>query len=324
MEAEIVQRAGVPFTAIPAAGVHGVGFGRLPGNVARLVRGVLASAQILRRFRPHVLLFTGGYVAVPMAIAGWRRRALLCVPDIEPGLALRFLAKIADQITVTAQESLRHFPRRASVLVAGYPVRTELTAWSREDAVRHLELDPTARTVLVAGGSLGAHSINSAIFERLREHLELGQIVHITGAADMQLARAAAASLPTGLAARYHPFPYLQEIGAAFAAADVAISRSGASILGEYPAFGLPAILVPYPHAWRYQYTNAQYLTQRGAAVMLEDGSLQEQLLSSLKELILNRPRLQAMKAAMRDVAFPGAAQRIAQQLVELAGRESE
>jgi len=102
MEADLVQHAGVAYEAIPAAGVHGVGLRTLPGNISQLARGVIASRRILKRFKPDVLLFTGGYVAAPMAVAGARIPSLLFVPDIEPGLALKFISRTSRVIAVTA------------------------------------------------------------------------------------------------------------------------------------------------------------------------------------------------------------------------------
>ncbi len=98
MERELVERAQVPFEAIPAAGVHGVGLRSLPGNLLQLARGYRKAGRVLKRFQPDVLLFTGGYVAVPMALAGHRVPSVLYVPDIEPGLALKVLARLADTI----------------------------------------------------------------------------------------------------------------------------------------------------------------------------------------------------------------------------------
>ena len=125
MEAELVKRAGLPYRSIPAAGVHGVSLRELPRNLSQLTRGVVASRRILRGFRPDVLFFTGGYVAVPMAIAGQRIPTLLYVPDIEPGLALKALSRFADRITVTAPDSQRYFNK--NVIVTGYPLRQDLS-----------------------------------------------------------------------------------------------------------------------------------------------------------------------------------------------------
>jgi UDP-N-acetylglucosamine:LPS N-acetylglucosamine transferase len=128
------------------------------------------------------------------------------------------------------------------------------------------------------------------------------------------------AQLPADSAARYHAMPYLHEMGAALAAADLVVSRAGASSLGEYPLFGLPAVLVPYPHAWRYQKVNADYLTRRGAAIILEDRRLTEDLMPTLSVLVDNPNKLKAMRAAMFQLSHPRAAEKIASALIELAG----
>jgi len=110
-------------------------------------------------------------------------------------------------------------------------------------------------------------------------------------------------------------------MGAALRSADLAVSRSGASILGEYPLFELPAILIPYPYAWRYQKTNAKYLVDRKAALMIQDEDLMEKLLPEVLSLIHDGERLGRMKAALREMANPGAAKMIANKLLTLAGK---
>jgi UDP-N-acetylglucosamine--N-acetylmuramyl-(pentapeptide) pyrophosphoryl-undecaprenol N-acetylglucosamine transferase len=154
----------------------------------------------------------------------------------------------------------------------------------------------------------------------LRVLLSKYQLIHITGETDWQLVKEALEKLPTNLAARYHAMSYLHEMGAALAAADLVISRAGASCLGEYPLFGLPAILVPYPHSWRYQKVNADYLTRRGAAVILQDHRLNDELLTTLNVLLDNPNKLKAMRAAMFELSHPRAAEKIANALIELTG----
>jgi UDP-N-acetylglucosamine--N-acetylmuramyl-(pentapeptide) pyrophosphoryl-undecaprenol N-acetylglucosamine transferase len=109
-------------------------------------------------------------------------------------------------------------------------------------------------------------------------------------------------------------------MGKALASADLVVSRAGASTLGEFPFFELPAVLVPYPHAWRYQKVNASYLAQRGAAVILDDSRLQAELLDTIRVLLENPGKRKSMKAAMRSLSKPEAAQSIARQIIELAG----
>lgn len=322
MEARLVERANVPFKAIPAAGVHGVGLRQLPGNLAKLARGVAASRRILREFQPDVLFFTGGYVAVPMALAGRKIPTVLYVPDIEPGLALKTLARFADRIALSAEDSFRYFKRPNRLVCTGYPTRPGLAKWSRLEARRALRLSGEAPVLLVWGGSKGARSLNRAVLACLPEMLEMAQIVHISGELDWPEVEASAQKLNHP---RYHAHPYLhEEMGAALAAADLVISRAGASTLGEYPLFGLPSILVPYPYAWRYQKVNANYLVRNGAAIMLEDARLAEELLPTVKGLLREPARLESMRRAVKTLARPQAASEIGRLLAELAGKRKQ
>ena len=321
MEESLVKRQGITFQSIPAAGLHGVGLARLPRNLMKLTRGVFAARNILKEFKPDVLFFTGGYVAVPMAVAGRSIPSLLYVPDIEPGMALKSLAGFSDAIAVTTDQSQRFFNKK--VIQTGYPLRADLALWDRETANRHLGISGELPVLLVLGGSLGARSINLAVLNFLRPLLERLEVIHISGDQDWNYVRHHREQLPVDLAARYHAIPYLHEMGAALAATDIVLSRAGASCLGEYPLFGLPAILVPYPHAWRYQKVNADYLTNRGAAVILEDQVLNEELMNTLNVLIENPNKLQAMRAAMFELSHPRAAEKIVGLLVELAGEKS-
>ncbi len=319
MEADLVARHGTPYRTVPAAGVHGVGWKRLPGNLLRLVRGYFAARRIMKEFRPQVLFFTGGYVAVPVALAAAGHPILLTVPDIEPGLALKVLARLATQITVPVEASRRYFPRKARLQVTGYPVRKELSRWDRQSARQQLGLEAEMPVLLVFGGSKGARSINQALLANLEALLQEAQVVHISGTLDWPQVAERRQSLAALLRSRYHPYPYLYgEMGAALAAADLVLSRAGASVLGEFPLFGLPAILVPYPHAWRYQKVNADYLTQQGAAILIEDADLPKALLPQTLSLLRDSTRRQEMAARMRALACPQASEAIARLLLSM------
>jgi len=329
MEADLVKRMEIPYTEIPSGQVAGMGLRTLP-NLVRVFKGMLASRRILNDFKPDVLLFTGGYVAVPMALAGSgllggrKTPSLVYVPDIEPGIALKLLARFATTIALTTEDSRKFFSPEKHTAVTGYPTRPELHDWNHADGRKYLGLEPDRFTLLVTGGSKGARTINQPVFANLAKLVQDIQIVHITGQADWPDAEAAQAKLsatqPEEIALRYHPIPYLHEMGAALAAADLVISRAGASSLGEYPQFGLPAILVPYQYAWRYQKVNADYLVRNGAAVLLEHDQLPDQLLPTVQSLSHDPERLQNMCQAMQSLARPQAAQRLADLVKELAG----
>jgi len=320
MEADLVAQAAIPFETIPAAGVHGVGLRALPGNLLRLLRGFFASRGILRRFNPDVMFFTGGYVAPPMALAGLRTPSVLYVPDIEPGLALKTLARFADRIAVTVEDSRSFFPGHKGVVVTGYPTRRELLSWDRQQAQKALNLQSDLPTLLVFGGSKGARSINRALFPALPELLAEMQIVHITGKLNWSEVDQIRKELSSAQDERYHPYPYLdEEMGAAFKAADLVLSRAGASSLGEFPLFELPAILVPYPYAWRYQRINAEFLADQGAAIIVKDEDLPERIVSQVFDLMRDTNRLTEMRSAMQSLSKPDAASSIGNELLNLA-----
>jgi UDP-N-acetylglucosamine:LPS N-acetylglucosamine transferase len=323
MEADLVRREGLRFEAIPAAGVHGVGVGALPGNLWKLGRGFFSSRRILRKFHPDVLLFTGGYVGVPMAIAARiarRSKTLLYVPDIEPSLALKAIARFSDCIALTVDETGVFFPKNPSKVVTGYPLRPGLDHWTITEARSFFALQEELPVLLVFGGSKGARSINLALAGALPELLQDMQVIHITGKLDWQMMEQARAGLPKEQLNRYRPYPYLyDEIGAAMTLADLALTRAGASILGELPLFGLPAILVPYPYAWRYQRVNASYLVKRGAAELIEDAQIAEQILVKVRELMADHAKREKMSQIMHSLAKPEAAASIASLLTDLA-----
>ena len=315
MEAELVARANLPYRGIRAAGVHGVSLRQLPGNLVKLWQGYKQSKQILKEYKPDVIMFTGGYLAIPMALAGLTIRTLLFVPDIEPGLALKTLARFSDKIAVSVEDSRRFFTKKEKVEVTGYPLRQELMKWTKADALAYFGFSSEKPVILFTGGSSGARSINKAVITILKDLLKHYQVIHLTGHLDWETVRAATSNLPQ----TYQAFPYLHEMGAAYAAADLVVSRAGASVLGEYPFFGLPAILVPYPYAWRYQKVNADYLVEREAAILLEDQYLQTQLFAQVEMLVQDKARLQHMQRSMKALSQPQAAERIAHLLYEMA-----
>jgi UDP-N-acetylglucosamine--N-acetylmuramyl-(pentapeptide) pyrophosphoryl-undecaprenol N-acetylglucosamine transferase len=324
MEADLLARSGVQLTSIPAAGLHGVGWLRLPSNLIQLLRGYIAARRVVAEFKPDALFFTGGFVAAPIALAGSHIPTLAFIPDIVPGFTLRFILRFADVAAVVAEETKRFLQRPDRAQVTGYPVRSEIGRWQRAAAQEHFGLDSNQPVLLVFGGSKGALNINRAILAALPELLPSMQIIHVAGQGNWEEVETAAAALPAELKTRYHAFPYLHDdMGAAFAAADLAVCRAGASTLGELPQFGLPAVLVPIPFKQHLQHQNAAYLQDHDAAVVLADEDMKDQLVSTVLGLIADKPHLAAMSAAMRKLAAPDAAKRIAALLRGLGKQEA-
>lgn len=237
---------------------------------------------------------------------------MVYVPDIEPGLALRLLAWLSDQIAVTVEASMNYFGSKSKIEVTGYPVRGELSMGDQKAARSQLSLSQDLPTLLVFGGSKGARSINRAVFQVLPDLLKDIQVIHISGQLDWSELEYERNRLPEHLKKRYHAYPYLyQEMGAALNAADMVVSRAGASVLGEFPAFGIPAILVPYPYAWRYQEVNARYLENCGAAIVLQDDELKQKLLPTILGLLDDQNQRERMSQAMSSMATPKATESI-------------
>jgi len=215
---------------------------------------------------------------------------------------------------------MTYFANQSKLMVSGYPTRADLRIWSLDEARKVFDLSPNYPTLLVFGGSKGAHSINQAFMQVLPDVLAETQVIHISGHLDWPIVENSMNSLDNELRTRYHAYPYLHsEMGAALRAADMVVSRAGASVLGEYPIFGLPAILVPYPHAWRYQDVNARYLEDRGAATIIKDEDLATNLLPTIRALISDRSRRDSMSRAILGLAKPDAARSIAKLLYDLA-----
>jgi UDP-N-acetylglucosamine--N-acetylmuramyl-(pentapeptide) pyrophosphoryl-undecaprenol N-acetylglucosamine transferase len=324
MEEQLVRRAGLRLETIRGGAIVGVGFKKMMTNAARLGWSATKVNRLLAHFRPEALLLTGGYINVPVGLVAWLRRIpmVIYLPDIEPGRAIRFLSRFARVIACSTEASSAYLPA-AKLVVTGYPVRPDIraaNAMSKAEALAQFGLVEGRPTLFVFGGSRGARSINRALLAALPSLLAEMQVIHISGTLDWPVVEQAAAELPASVREVYRPYPYLhQEMGAAFRAADLVVARAGASMLGEGPTFALPAILAPYPHAWRYQKVNADYLADRGAAIRLDDDKLAQQLAPTVLGLARDRERLAAMGKAASALDRPDAAERLARVFIGLA-----
>ena len=320
IEAELVARAGLPFVGISAAPIRGRAPWTVVRNLAQTLAGVRQALRQIRDFRPEAIFVTGGYVSVPVVVAGWLRRVpiLIYLPDIEPGLAIRVLSRLAQRVAVSVEESQRYFPAHKTT-VTGYPVRSELLTADKREAQKALDLEEDLKTLLVFGGSRGARSINIALSKVLDRLLDVCQIIHICGRLDAHWVEGQRAELPARLRDRYRVYAYLhEEMTLALAAADLVVARAGAATLGEFPALGLPSILVPYPYAGRHQELNADYLVSRGSAVKMDNADLEEKLLPAVMGLLYDDELLMQMGERARSLARPEAARRIANEIRRL------
>ncbi len=320
VESKAVPAAGFEFRAIDARG-----FPRTPGigqirALWAFGRSFVQVAGIIKDVKPDAVIATGGFVSGPVGI--WAR--LLAIPLVlqeqnsVPGAVNRWLSLIADQVHISFVESRNYFRRRNNLKVSGNPIRGSLLRQDRQTAYEFLGLDPTRRTLLVFGGSRGAASINRAVRGALPRLAAISnlQIIWQTGTEDHAACAAAARAVSIPVRA----FAYLDQMEKAYAVADLAVCRSGAMTITELTACGVPAILVPYPHAARdHQTLNARGLTDRGAAEMVADRDLTpESLADHVEGLFRDESRLRRMGRNARAFARTNAAERIVHSIEEL------
>ena len=321
MEAALVERAGIPYRGIPAGGLRDMGLVTRLRNSVKLTRGFGEAWTIVREFRPDVVFATGGYVTFPVGMAAWLQRIPVAIylPDITPGLAVRSLAPLAKRIAVTTPGSARWFGPKA--VVTGYPVRQTLAQpRSKARARASFDIPADAKVLLVTGGSSGSHNLNEAVGSHIAEYLSFAHVIHVHGKVDKEWLNQQRAALPEETRERYHLYEYLHEtMTDALMGADLVVARAGASVLGEFTAAALPAILVPLPIVGVNQHANAQWLEDYGGAVTLADEEAMTGLLPLARSILKDEARLERMREAMRAAALPDAANRIAEMLQGLA-----
>ncbi len=323
MEETLVPRAGLKIELIRGGGLVGKSPKETMMNAAKLALSFPTTMRIVRQFRPQAMLMTGGYMSAPVAVACWLQRVPIAVylPDVEPGKAIKSLLRLVKKITCTSEGSKAFVPEEKMV-VTGYPVRAEIRAaksLTKAEALAQFNLTDERPTLFVFGGSRGAWAINEALMGILPQLLAQFQVIHISGTLTWPQVEENAKKLDEGLRKYYRPFPYLhEEMGAAFRAADLVVARAGASMMGEAPAFGLPSIMVPLTFAWRYQKINADYLTERGAALQLTDEELPEKLLPLVIDLLQDEARMTEMNRAATALDKPDATMQIAQEVMAM------
>ena len=287
---------------------------------AKVLTSLVQSFVHIRRFRPDVVVGTGGYVSGPPVFVA----SLLGIPtalqeqNSYPGVTTRLLAGRVKQVHVMFERTKRFLRRQDNILMSGNPVRDTIGSVTRADAAARLGLDPAKPTLLITGGSQGAASVNAAMLEMVPAIAEAGiQILWLTGNRDAERIRAAVAVSPARSAATV--LPYLERMEDAFAVADLIVSRSGASTLAEIACAGLPSILVPLPTAaGDHQTENARAMVEAGAAVLCADATARQELRPLILELFADAGRRTRMGQAALAIAKPGAATTIARAIMKL------
>ncbi|HSD50621.1 MAG TPA: undecaprenyldiphospho-muramoylpentapeptide beta-N-acetylglucosaminyltransferase [Candidatus Methylomirabilis sp.] len=313
MEATILPRLGFPFRGLRVHQIKGRGWRGQTTALLGLPSVVRQATRLLREFGAQVVLGVGGYASFPTVLAAriLRIPAVIHEQNAFPGLANRWLGKFASGVAVSFEAAAGFFPA-GRVTVSGNPVRVEIQPSDAGQARRRFELLPERFTVLIFGGSQGAHRINLGTVEalsRLAGLREQIQFLHGTGERDLIDVRQA---YEQG-GYRAHVEAFFQDMATAYAAADFVIARAGASTIFELAAMGKAALLVPYPHAANdHQRLNAEALVRAGAAWTLPDQYCDGQRIAASIQAALEKPEvLTQMREKARTLARPDAADRI-------------
>ncbi len=279
------------------------------------------AAQCFASFGPDIVVGFGGWVSAPVVLAA-RLHRIKCViheQNVVMGRANRWLARWVDRVAVT-------FPHSAwgRAVQTGLPVRSRIGTMSRMDAVARAGFEASRPTLLVIGGSQGARAVNRIVVDALSHALdeERGrwQVLHLTGAADEAMVRRSYAE--RGMTAQVAAF--VTGMADAYAAADLVIARAGASTIAELARCGLPAILIPYPHAQGHQRANARLVATLGGAMVIEESALAPALLlEAIRRILADAGAREAMRMGMRTLAVPDAAERLTGAILEVAGGTS-
>lgn len=323
MEMQRVPDAGYKIIGLPVAGFDRKRLWRNFAVLVKLARSQWKARRIIKEFRPQVAVGVGGYASGPtLKTAGMMGiPTLIQEQNSYAGVTNKLLAKKAHKICVAYDGMEKFFPPE-KILMTGNPVRQNLLArsLSREDAIRSFGLDAEKKTVLILGGSLGARTVNNAILAGLSQIREAKDIQFIwqTGKlyhAEITNRMKAEAGLPN-----LYVTDFIKDMAAAYAAADLVISRAGAGSISEFCLLRKPVILVPSPNvAEDHQTKNALALVNKEAAIYIKDSEAEDKLISAALTHVLDKERLNELSKNIAGLALPDSATIIAKEVIKLA-----
>lgn len=289
-------------------------------SLLRLIKGSFQSLFLLIEFRPDIVIGFGCIESAPLLFFAWlfRIKTLIHEQNVIPGRANKLLAAFADKVAVSFPETINLMKDfRSKIALTGNPVRKELEKIDREEALNFFGFDRSKFTILVMGGSLGSHRINEAFLKAVSVVSDKGrlQIIHLTGVADYELLNKSYKNLDVDSKI----LDFLKAMHYAYSASDLVISRAGATTIAEISFFKLPAILIPYPYAYRHQLANAKVLQQKGCALIIEDEELEKGALTEvLRSVIDDALKLKGLRSGYDGFAESNASRLLAAEALSL------
>jgi len=323
LERSVLSKTGYTLQTVAAAGIKGRGLWNQIKSVAKIPKGILEANRILKNFAPDLTVGLGSYSAGPVVFAAWLRRIPIVIHEqnILPGITNRILSRFANRIYISFENTRSHIDPR-KIRWTGNPVRQEiLDSGHRSIDIKTHESDAKPFTVLIIGGSQGAHKINMAVIAALDHlrHLKYLHFIHQTGQADELLVREAyRRSKVSGTVQAF-----FDNMAEQYGRADLIICRAGATTVAEITALGKPAIFIPFPFAAdNHQVLNAGSLSDEGAAEMLIEKDLNGKVLSEkLNNYAAHPAELQNMSARAKQLGKPDAAKNIVDDCYRLLAR---
>ena len=322
MEMQRVPAAGYEIKGLP---IFGFDRKNLLKNVVvlyKIWKSQRMAAKIIKEFKPMAVVGVGGYASGPTLnkAASMGIPCLIQEQNSYAGVTNKLLAKKAQKICVAYEGMERFFPAE-KIMLTGNPVRQALleTTITKEEALKSFGLDPTRKTVLLVGGSLGARTINESVLSHLKE-IEATDLQFIWQTGKYYSAEIAKKLQELGQPKNIVVTDFVSDMGAAYKAADLVISRAGASSISEFCLIGKPVILVPSPNvAEDHQTKNAMALVNRGAALFVSDAEAPEKLISLAIATVGDEEKLKSLSENILKMALPNSAEIIAKEVIKLA-----
>jgi len=315
IEARLLPKLGYPLALISASGVKGLGTAKKILSAARMIYGYAQSRKILKEFRPDLVLGVGGYASAPLVLAarGMGIKRFIHEQNAFPGLANKILGHVVDRIFISMKGAEPFFPK-GRTLMTGNPIRKEIL-WGFQQRPQRVS---DSFNLLIFGGSAGAHRVNTSVLEALpflEGVKDTLRITHQTGEKDQALVRDAYRA--AGFQAQVTNF--IDNMSAAYGAADLVICRAGATTIAEITACGKACVFIPFPYATDdHQRKNAESLVNEGAGLMIVEDDLTGELLAKeILELMNDPVRLAAVERNARSLAQLDAAQAIVAAMTE-------
>lgn len=312
LENKIVPESGIPFKTIKIQGFkRSLSFDNVK-TVQLFLKSIKRAKEIIREFKPDVVIGTGGYVsgAVVYAAAKLKIPTIVHEQNSVPGITNKFLSRYVDKVAICFPDAAQYFPRKKTVLV-GNPRGQEVVTSGKSEVLQEYGLNPDQPTVLIFGGSQGALKINDAVGAALPQFAKKEyQVLYASGERYYESLQE---TLPDKTATNLSIQPYIKNMTDVMANVDLLIGRAGATSIAEFTALGLPAILIPSPYVTNdHQTKNAQSLVSTGAVKMITDAELTaDNLVEAVDEIMGDAELKEKMAQASKEEGIPDAAERL-------------